>query len=193
MSIKIDEELHDVNLVKTKALNARRLQVNALRVKSKSQILTNQNGQGLIQVLISVAIMSIVSMVFASMMSAQYRHTQGLEQKMAVADFTQQLVRSFADGTLCSSILASPGSPVAFPLPSGGDTAANPASQSLTITSIPASILPGAPILASAGNPVSAISSTVVAASPNPFQLTNIVGSSNGTNRYLHRKFPGEF
>ncbi len=118
------------------------------------------------------------------MFAYQHNEVTSLKEKLGITDFQQQLTRAFADDTLCTSLLAG-SSPATFNIPSGGATTASPASITLTMgaapASIPVSTVPSAPILATAGGAISLVSTTLVAAAPQPFQLTNIVGSSNGT------------
>ena len=153
-------------------------------ISMHSALTANQRGQSLIEVMTSVGIMALISMGMVSMFTYQNKEVTSLKEKLGITDFQQQLTRAFADGTLCTSLLAG-ASPARFNIPIGGATATSPASITLTMSAAPASIpvstLPSAPTLATAGGAISLVSTTLVAAAPQPFQLTNIVGSSNGT------------
>lgn len=145
----------------------------------------SQSGQSIVQVLVAAFIMGIVLFSSMSMLRLQTRETRALEEKLGVIDIQQQLSRSFSDGSLCSTILTPPFSgstAVTFTVPTGGATPTNPVSQNLNLTYIPISVTSQTSPLVSANKAVSINSSTLIAAdAPNTFQLTNIIGSSNGT------------
>lgn len=169
--------------------------VRKRRSNFKNFGLLNERGQSLIQVIFSAAIMAVIMLAFASMIASQVKETHALTEKLAVIDFQQQLSRSFLDGSLCTAIMTPPFSgvsPVTFTVPAGGAVPTSPLSFDLIYTSIPiSSILLTSP-LASAGNPISPIAPTVVAM-PKPFAITEIIGSSTGTNGSFSANFQVSF
>jgi hypothetical protein len=156
--------------------------------------LKNQHGQTLVQVMIAAAIMGVIAMAFASMIVAETRQNRGLAEKLAAMDFQQQLTRTFADGSLCTSLLAPTGAPVTFNLPSGGGNLATPLSLNLAFTSVPISASSPKTPLVTASTVVSPISPTLfAAAAPSTFQVTNIIGANNGTTGTFTASFQVNF
>jgi hypothetical protein len=69
----------------------------------------NQRGQALIQALVSVAIMGIVIMGFMSMMSTQRRQMLGVGEKLSSIDLERVVNTTWAEGSVCTFLLAGPG------------------------------------------------------------------------------------
>lgn len=67
-----------------------------------------QAGQSLVQVIVAMALMSIMMLSFAQMMSLQSRETQMLTKKMARMDLEKLLIGSLANGSVCNYILNNP-------------------------------------------------------------------------------------
>lgn len=147
-------------------------------------LFVNPRGQGLVSALISIAIMSISIMIFATMMDNQYRQTRMLSEKLAISDFQQQLIRSFADATVCTKLITQSSPALTFDSTDAVPGSANPPKINMNNTFIPIGATPGAPPLATAGQLVSPISSTLTFAANNPsiqpFQIVNIAGTSDG-------------
>ncbi len=138
----------------------------------------NQNGQTLIQVLVSVAIMGIISVVFASMMVNQSRETQALEQKLASSDLEKTLIAALADGSVCQYVLNNPhastfNSTLVTPATPQTITLSGPLYASINNSTTPST--PG-PIVAQTGQPASAYSSSLIV---NSIQLSITSGSGN--------------
>lgn len=138
------------------------------RYDACATLLANQRGQSLVQVLISIGLMGILMASFATMTANQSRETQALSEKLAAMDFQQQLIRSFADGKVCTSLL--------------NNLTLNTSGMVLNVTGIPVSTTAPPGSLAKAGQAPSPLSSTLVVDANNPFQVTNI--ASAGTNLY---------
>ncbi len=68
----------------------------------------NPRGQGLIQILISIGMLGIFVMVFASIMLAQTNEIKALTQKLASADLEKLLQTSLANGSVCQYIMNTP-------------------------------------------------------------------------------------
>jgi hypothetical protein len=138
--------------------------------------ISNQRGQTIIQALVSLGIMGITFVVLAVMFETQNRAIQSLKEKLARSDFQQQLIRSFSDVSLCAGVLNG----LTFDSTNALASSSNQPTITLPDSSIPMSANPTAPALATAGQPLSPISTSVVAAPTSTFQLTNIVGASSG-------------
>lgn len=155
-----------------------------------------RNGQSLIQVLISIGITGILLLVMMSMFSQQNTEVRALKEKLAVTDFQQQLIRSFSDGTLCRHLLVSAG-PLTFNSTYATAGAANRPFINLNRDTIPVSAQPGAPPLATAGEPASLVASTLTIATnaflPPAFQVTNIQGTSSGSTGVYTANFQVNF
>lgn len=139
--------------------------------------LQNQRGQTLIQMLVASAIGIVIIMAMMSAQNSLSRQNQELTQTLARADFQQQMIRSFADGSLCTALLTQP-SPQVFDSTHARPGDPNPPTIILPAYMIPLSTAANATPLVSAGQAVSAISTSVVADSSSPFRIVNIVGSS---------------
>lgn len=149
-------------------------------MKQMLSTISNRSGQSIVQSLIGIGIMGISMAAFVSMLSSQHTQIQLLQQRLAIADFQVQLTRTFSAPGLCKTILANPASQVGFVAPNGVLTSANPGTQALSMQSLLSGASPSSPVVASAGSPISPINPSVVVSQTNPFQLTNIVGSSSG-------------
>jgi len=68
----------------------------------------NQNGQSLIQVLISIGLFGIFAAGFAAMVGNQARSLRALSEKSAAFDLQQLLTSSLADGSVCQYVLNNP-------------------------------------------------------------------------------------
>lgn len=62
----------------------------------------NQRGFGLVQVLVTVAIMGIVLTAVATMMVTQMQETKAMTEKLAALDFQKSLTSNFAKAGVCS-------------------------------------------------------------------------------------------
>ncbi len=146
--------------------------------------LKGQHGQGIIQILVSVAILGILTMAFATMMNNQWRETRALTEKLAASDLQQLLTASLADGSVCSYVLNNP-TVLTFdstqPLPQTINLTNPTAATAALYLSIvpnaapPPATLPG-PIAAQVGQPASPTSNTLVVQS---IQLQITAGSGN--------------
>lgn len=139
----------------------------------------NSRGQGLVQVLVAAAIGAIIMTAIATSQSNQARENRAMSEKLAANDFQNQMLRSLLDGSVCSSLLNGK------TFDSTNAVAGNPNQPSIPIPlpSIPVSTDPGSPVLAAAGDRVSAISNSlrIDDSSTVPFRVVGLVGSVNGT------------
>ena len=62
----------------------------------------NQRGMGLVQVLVSVAIMSVVLTGVAIMMTTQMQETKAMTEKLAALDLQKSLINTFAKADVCA-------------------------------------------------------------------------------------------
>jgi hypothetical protein len=135
------------------------------------QVLKNQGGQSIIQVMMAAVIMGILFIAMASMQSNQVRENRALSEKLGALDLQKTLSSALADGTVCSYVLTHPVAtitPAALP-------------QKIPIApaiyaSITSAGAPG-PIFVQAGSQPSAFASTLVVKDMN---LT--VTSGSGTS-----------
>lgn len=139
-----------------------------------SQMMLNQAGVMLVQTLVSMGIMSILCLVFITMLSSQQRETQALSEKLSTLELQQQLIKNLADGTVCTSLLSG----VTFDSTQAVPTSPNKPSLILSQTSIPISTAPLAPPFVTAGEQISPLSASVVVSATSPFRVTDIVGTS---------------
>ncbi len=65
-----------------------------------------QKGQSLIQSLASLAILSIVVLIFAAMMTNQQKQTAMLADKLASLDLQRVITGTLADGSVCTQLFA---------------------------------------------------------------------------------------
>jgi hypothetical protein len=142
------------------------------------KLLRNSRGQSLVQVLIASAMGIVVMLVIATIQTNQARENQALSEKMASNDFQQQMFRSFQDGSLCTSLLTG------LQFDSTHAVTGDPNQPVINIPSsvltIPVSLASGAPPLVTVGKVVSPLAISVISGGQNPFQVTNLVGSSSG-------------
>ena len=120
--------------------------------------------------------MGILLLATMSLIVNQNTEIRVLKEKLGETDFEQQFIRSFADGTVCASLLHG----LNFDSTNAVAGSTNPPTITLPNTSIPINTTPSAPALATAGQPLSPISPSFVAAPTQTFQVTHIVGSSSG-------------
>lgn len=131
--------------------------------------------------MVTVGIMGVVMMAMISTQNFLSSENRALTEKMAALDFQQQLVRSFADDSLCTSLLKS----LTFDATYATADAKNKPTITLARNSIPISTLPAAPSLATAGLILSPLSQTLIATPAQTFQVTDIAGSkSSGVGTY---------
>ena len=145
-------------------------------VLSRFSTPANSRGQALIQAIISMGIMSIVCIVFMTMMSNQNRETQALTEKLASLELQQQLTKSMADGTVCKSLLNG----LVFDSTQAVPGSSNKPHLNLSQTSIPMSGAPSSAPLVTAGEIATPLSNTLVIDPTGPFRVTDIVGTSSG-------------
>lgn len=70
--------------------------------------LHNQNGQSLVQALISIAITGVMMLIFTTMSNNQQKEMLALSQKLGSSDLEKQLIESLKDGSVCTYILNHP-------------------------------------------------------------------------------------
>ena len=66
------------------------------------------NGQSLIQVIVSIGILSAMALTFASLIATQQKETKALTEKLASLDLEKLLITSLADGSICTGELSNP-------------------------------------------------------------------------------------
>jgi len=152
----------------------------------------NQKGQSLVQVMVAATIMAIVMLSMMSLQANQAKENRAIVEKLGALDFQQELIRIFADGSLCTSLLTLP-SPQRFNSSGSAPGSANPPSITLPHTQIPINASPGAPPFATAGRLASPIARTLFVANGRPFRLTDIVGSSSGGIGHYSANFSVDF
>ncbi len=81
---------------------------SSLKTNLRQASLRVQHGQTIIQVLVAVAIMTVIMAVFAGMMTSQWRETRALTEKLAAMDLEKLLISSMADGAVCAYVLNNP-------------------------------------------------------------------------------------
>ncbi len=126
-------------------------------------IFRKQQGQSLIQALMSMALISILIIGFATLFMNQQRETRALSEKLAAMDLEKLLIGSLADGSVCAYVLNHP-TILTF------DSTKLP--QTITLPSVPGqpaalytSIDPGpkpGPVAAQAGAPASQVSDSLI-------------------------------
>jgi Tfp pilus assembly protein PilV len=145
----------------------------------RQSIFQNQNGQSLVQVLISMVIMSVLMVSFTSMMTNQTRQLEGLSQKVAATDLQQLMTAALADGSVCSYVLNHPNVmtiDTTRPFPQT-ITLRNPSSSAAALyASVASPSGPPGPVIAQVQQPASPISNSLIVSS---IQL-QITGGSNG-------------
>lgn len=136
-------------------------------------IIANQRGQSLIQILISAALISMLALAFASMLSGQYRQTAALAEKLGALDLQKLLTGVLSDGSVCTYQLTTP---TAKTFDASKIGTSNPPIIDLG-QSIPVSANAGAPPAVQVNSPASAISNTLY---PTSITLQNISGTTAG-------------
>lgn len=127
----------------------------------------NQAGQSLIQVLVSIALISILILAFASMMTNEQRALEQVNQKLASLDLERLLTSAFADGSLCATLFSKSALTAFDPMTVSSVTGAVE-----TFVQIP----PGTPSpLVAKGKPASVMSGNLVVQS---ISLTDVVCQS---------------
>jgi hypothetical protein len=148
-----------------------------------NNISSNQRGNSLIQVLISIGLMGLLMAAFASMMVNQQTETRALSEKFGALDLQQFLTASLADGSVCAYVMNIP-TVLTF-------DSTTPLPHTITLpdpdlngqrAALYASILPGPPIApgpvaAQVGKAPSQVARTLVVKS---IQLQITQGSSGG-------------
>lgn len=116
----------------------------------------SQQGQSLIQVIISLGILGIVMTGFMSAIFYQNQETRAVSEVLAAMDLQKVLIATFADGSVCKHILNTP-SPRTF------DSTAIKTNkpQVINVNQIPVSVSAGAPNVAQVGAYASAYSNSL--------------------------------
>jgi hypothetical protein len=102
---------------------------------------TNSQGQSVVQVLIAVAIMSIVMVTFAELMTNQQRQISQADQKVASIDLARFLSTILANTSVCTFMVTNP--PLAAFNPVQLNTPGTSNSLKFNLTEIPATSSPG--------------------------------------------------
>lgn len=132
--------------------------LSALKILGSSNfIMKSEKGFALIQVLVAAGVLGIVMMGVTSMMAAQYREMNALQQKLATMDLEKLLIASLADGKVCKYVLNNPKKTF--------DSTKLPQKVALAATTplythMNPDNTPGA-VVAKVGSPVSAISNAI--------------------------------
>ncbi|MGE3758876.1 MAG: hypothetical protein AB7H97_14035 [Pseudobdellovibrionaceae bacterium] len=120
--------------------------------------LKNQKGQMLIQVMITSAIMGVIMMSIATMMSAQSKTAQMITQKLGVNDLQQMLSTSMNSGNSCKAIIDSLGASANF----NASLVGSATPPKISLNKIPMSADPTAPDLVTIGSQPSALTNALV-------------------------------
>lgn len=141
--------------------------------------LANTNGFGLVQVIVSVAIMGILMMTVVSMMAGQSREVTSLTEKLAVNDLTQALTAAVSNSSTCTFQLTQAGPWISSPVPVQFDasTIGTASPPSINLNQVLAHGSATAPPITSVGSPASPISGTAIVSA---IQVTNINGPVGG-------------
>ena len=91
-----------MNVILKKFRQLRFLNAMSERIKAGMQ---SSRGQSLVQVMISVALIAIFSLVFAAMISTQQKQTAQLVDKLASVDVIRVISSVLADGSVCSFMM----------------------------------------------------------------------------------------
>ncbi len=145
------------------------------------RFVVNNQGQSLIQLLVSIVISIILLFVLVTLNVNQQRETKALTQKLGAMDLEKLLVSSLADGKVCAYVLNHPG--VTFDstnLPQTITLAGSPGQPAALYTNILPGPTPG-PVAVQVGTTASPLSNSLVVKS---IQL-QITSGSNG--RYSSR------
>jgi len=152
---------------------ARRIVRSTLLRTGRSRFLfENQQGQSIVQVLVSIGIMGIMMLAFASLMSGQMRETRALSEKLGSLDLEKAMMAVLADSSVCGYHLA-------------GKTfdASRIGTSHPPVIDMGGSLLSAAnaaaPPLAVVGQPASPQSNSLVVSS---IQVANITGSAAGSS-----------
>jgi type II secretory pathway pseudopilin PulG len=130
-----------------------------IRSPLTSLILKNQNGQSLIQVIISIGIMGILMMAMVSAQVMQTKENRALAEKLASLDLQRSTTQYLTNPASCSAMFAPSNlvDPIDLPTDMASVTPTNP--YSITLKQLPSG---GAgPPLATAGSQVSPLSNTL--------------------------------
>lgn len=119
------------------------------------------SGMSIIEVLIAVAIMSVVGTAMTSLITSQQKETRALSEKLAQLDLQKLLIASLANGSICTAELASNTFNATGPYKIN-TTPGQLAAQKLNLTSLHASASAGAPVLIEVDQAVSANTSQLL-------------------------------
>lgn len=156
--------------------------------------LEGRQGQSLIQVMVSVAIMGILMSVFMTMMKDHSRSTQALTEKFAALDLQQLMTTSLADGAVCKyvlnnptvltfdSTLLTPSTPQIITLPDPDSAGNRPRLYTSMLPSAPS--MPG-PVIAEVSLPASPLANTLVVKSIQ-LKITSGSGTSYAGHWQVH-------
>ena len=123
----------------------------------------NKSGMTLLEVLVSLGILSVVIAGMTSFMLSSTRETRALTETLAKLDTEKLLIASLADGAACSAELANPALWTAGAQPYNIDTT-SPATMlntSINLPSIHAAASATAPVLVAAGLAPSAMANSL--------------------------------
>ncbi|MGE3759111.1 MAG: glycine-rich domain-containing protein [Pseudobdellovibrionaceae bacterium] len=120
----------------------------------KFVILKNSQGQSLIQVLITMAIMGILMVVMISMQVSQTRENRAISEKLASMDLQRFVTQALTSPDICSAMVASANLAIPTVFPFNSTTTTFPYVFSLNSLPSPKS---GSPPIATAGDQVSAL------------------------------------
>lgn len=157
-------------------------------------MLRNSNGQSIIQVLVSLAISSIVILATVQILELQNHETRATQEKMSVITLQNLMLSSWADGSACGFQLTKPGpwnqnvTPITFDAGSLNSPTSPPR---IELRSLLAAADANAATLAEVNQLASPISNSVVIKS---ISITNIQGdpSGNAFTAQLNVDFDGK-
>jgi Tfp pilus assembly protein PilX len=136
--------------------------------------LKNPKGQSLVQVMISIGVMSILAVTMTSLHQLQTRENASLTEKLAALDLQKTATAALADGSVCAYMLNNPVQTFNSTLVASGTP------QTINIsTPLYASVTAGVPgpVVTAVGQTASAITRSLVVSS---IQLT--ISSGSGTS-----------
>jgi type II secretory pathway pseudopilin PulG len=117
---------------------------------------SGKSGMSIIEVLIAAAIMSVIGAAVTTLITSQQKETRALTEKLVQLDLQKLLISSLANGSICTSELASNTFDIKAPYKIDSTKLAE---QKLILNSIHASTNAGAPTLVATNKAVSALTS----------------------------------
>lgn len=137
----------------------------------------SSRGQSLIQLLVGVAILSILMLAMSTMLSGIHRESRAINEKLAALDMERAMISSLADGSVCKYVLNTP-TPLTFNSGALPQTITLPEPAAGVKPALYSSILAGptpGPIIAQVDASVSPLAPTMTVSS---IQLQIMEGSS---------------